>query len=32
MYALVNMLHARIAYPKREERSAPEKREHKSAA
>ena len=31
-FSLVNMLHARIAYPKREERSAPEKREQKSAA
>jgi putative nucleotidyltransferase with HDIG domain len=31
-FSLVNMLHARIAYPKREDRSASEKREHKSAA
>jgi len=31
-FSLVNMLHARIAYPKREDRSAPEKREQKSAA
>ena len=31
-FSLVNMLHARIAYPKREERPAPEKREQKSAA
>jgi putative nucleotidyltransferase with HDIG domain len=31
-FSLVNMLHARIAYPKREERSASEKREQRSAA
>jgi hypothetical protein len=31
-FSLVNMLHARIAYPNREERIAPEKREQKSAA
>ncbi|MFM8765994.1 MAG: HD family phosphohydrolase, partial [Spartobacteria bacterium] len=31
-FSLVNMLHARIAYPKRDERPVPEKREQKSAA
>jgi membrane-associated HD superfamily phosphohydrolase len=34
-FSLVNMLHARVAYPKREDReasTAPEKREQKSAA
>lgn len=31
-FTLVNMLHARIAYPKREDRPAQEKREHKTAA
>jgi putative nucleotidyltransferase with HDIG domain len=31
-FSLVNMLHARIAYPKREERSVSEKREQRSAA
>jgi len=31
-FSLVNMLHARIAYPKREERSTPEKRDQRSAA
>ena len=31
-FSLVNLLHARIAYPKREERSASEKREQRSAA
>ncbi|MFM8983263.1 MAG: hypothetical protein ACKOLA_10230, partial [Spartobacteria bacterium] len=33
-FSLVNMLHARVAYPKRDEReaAAPEKREQKTAA
>jgi membrane-associated HD superfamily phosphohydrolase len=33
-FSLVNMLHARVAYPKRDDREAPtpEKREQKSAA
>jgi membrane-associated HD superfamily phosphohydrolase len=31
-FTLVSMLHSRIAYPKREDRQAQEKRDHKSAA